>query len=70
VAPRAASTAPDNPATVRPPQEEIRMEEPEQERKGKVDLVTVLYVVFGVPLLVGFMVLLFGLVNFFPSIPA
>jgi len=38
--------------------------------KGKVDLVAVLYVVLGVPALVGFLVVIFGLVNRFPGIPA
>ncbi len=38
--------------------------------RGKVDLVSLLYVVFGVPLLVGFLVLLFGLVHLFPRLPA
>lgn len=46
------------------------MDEPAEETRGKVDLVSVLYVVFGVPLLVGFLVVLFGLVNACEWIPA
>jgi hypothetical protein len=42
----------------------------DKEPKGRVDLVSVLYVVLGVPALVGFLVVLFGLVNLFPRIPA
>ncbi len=47
------------------------MEEPQQEEsKGTVDLTTVLYIVGGVPAIVGFIVILFVLVNLFPEIPA
>lgn len=46
------------------------MDESTEETKGKIDLVSVLYVVFGVPMLVGFLVLLFGLVNACEWIPA
>ncbi len=42
----------------------------QQEPKGKVDLVSVLFIVGGVPAIVGFIVLLFTLVNLVPSIPA
>ncbi len=42
----------------------------EREEKGKVDLVTVLFIVGGVPAIVGFVVILFTLVNLFPEIPA
>jgi hypothetical protein len=41
----------------------------DQEPKG-VDLVTVLYILGGIPTIVGFVVLLFTLVNLFPGIPA
>ena len=41
----------------------------EREPKG-VDLVTVLYIVGGIPAIVGFVVVLFALVNLFPGIPA
>ena len=46
------------------------MDEQSEETQGKTDLVSVLYVVFGVPLLVGFLVVLFGLVNACEWIPA
>ena len=42
----------------------------QQESKGKVDLVSVLFIVGGVPAIVGFVVLLFTLVNLVPRIPA
>jgi len=45
------------------------MEEPEKS-KGTVDLTSVLYIVGGVPTIVGFIVILFALVNLFPDIPA
>ena len=41
----------------------------ENEPKG-VDAVTILYIVGGIPAIVGFVVLLFVLTNQFPSIPA
>jgi hypothetical protein len=47
--------------------------EPQQEdleKKGTLDLTSVLYIVGGVPAIVGFIVLLFTLVNLFPEIPA
>lgn len=44
--------------------------EEENESKGTVDLVSILYIVGGVPAIVGFIVLLFTLVNYFPEIPA
>ena len=42
----------------------------DDEPRGRVDTVSYLYVIFGVPLLVGFLVLLFGLVNACEWIPA
>jgi len=42
---------------------------PPESRSG-VDLVTVLYIVGGIPAIVAFVVLLFTLVNLVPSIPA
>ena len=44
--------------------------EEENESHGKVDLVSVLYIVGGIPAIVGFTVILFTLVNYFPEIPA
>jgi hypothetical protein len=42
----------------------------EQERpKGKVDAVTVLYILGGIPAIVAYVVILFTLVRIFPSIP-
>lgn len=38
--------------------------------KGKVDLVTVLYILGGIPAIVAYVVILFSLVNAFPQIPA
>lgn len=38
--------------------------------QGKVDLVSILYVLGGVPAIVAFLVILFVLVRLFPSIPA
>jgi hypothetical protein len=45
------------------------MSEHEQEPKGKVDTVTVLYILGGIPAIVAYIVILFALVNRFPSIP-
>ncbi len=42
----------------------------DDEPRGRVDLVSYLYVIFGVPMLVGFLVVLFGLVNACERIPA
>ena len=42
----------------------------ENEEKGTVDLVSVLYILGGIPAIVGFVVILFALVNLFPEIPA
>ncbi|MCP5059120.1 MAG: hypothetical protein GY937_20640 [bacterium] len=42
----------------------------ENEQHGTVDLVSVLYIVGGIPAIVGFVVILFTLVNYFPEIPA
>ncbi len=44
--------------------------EEENEDKGTVDLVSVLYILGGIPAIVGFVVILFALVNVFPEIPA
>jgi len=38
--------------------------------EGRVDLVTVLYIVGGIPAIVAFVVVLFTLVNLVPKIPA
>ena len=46
------------------------MDDGTEEGRGRVDLVSVLYVVLGVPMLVGFLVVLFGLVNACEWIPA
>lgn len=42
----------------------------DDEPKGKVDLVSILYAVCGIPGIVAFLWILFGLVGVFPSIPA
>jgi hypothetical protein len=39
------------------------------ERKGKVDAVTLLYILGGIPAIVAYVVILFTLVRIFPSIP-
>ena len=39
------------------------MEEPKEEQRGTVDLVSVLYVVGGIPAMIVFFVVLFGLVG-------
>jgi hypothetical protein len=44
-------------------------EEPE-EPENNVDGVAILYILGGIPAIVGFIVILFLLVNLFPSIPA
>jgi hypothetical protein len=41
-----------------------------QDPKGKVDAVTLLYILGGIPAIVAYIVILFALVNRFPSIPA
>ena len=46
------------------------MDDRSEETRGKTDLASVLYVVLGVPMLVGFLVVLFGLVNACEWIPA
>jgi uncharacterized membrane protein len=46
------------------------MSEPSQKPKGKVDAVTILYILGGIPAIVAYVVILFALVNAFPSIPA
>jgi hypothetical protein len=45
-------------------------ERSDDETRGRVDLVSYLYVIGGVPMLVGFLVVLFGLVNACDRIPA
>jgi hypothetical protein len=45
------------------------MSDPDQKPKGKVDAVTILYILGGIPAIVGYVVILFTLVNLFPSIP-
>ncbi len=45
------------------------MSDQEQRPKGKVDGVTVLYILGGIPAIVAYIVILFALVNRFPSIP-
>ena len=47
-----------------------RMSEQIPPRKGKVDAVTILYILGGIPAIVAYVVILFALVNAFPSIPA
>ena len=44
---------------------------PEQEPtpKGKVDAVTILYILGGIPAIVAYVVILFTLVHLFPSVP-
>jgi hypothetical protein len=42
----------------------------DDEPRGRLDTVAYLYILLGVPALVGFLVVLFTLVNFIPSIPA
>jgi len=45
-------------------------QEPREDAKvGKVDAVTVLYILGGIPAIVAYIVILFTLVNIFPSIP-
>jgi len=46
------------------------MSDESRKPKGKVDLVTILYIVGGIPAIVAYVVILFTLVNLFPSIPA
>lgn len=38
--------------------------------RGKVDAVTILYILGGIPAIVAYVVILFSLVNAFPGIPA
>lgn len=45
------------------------MSDPDPKPKGKVDAVTILYILGGIPAIVGYVVILFALVNLFPSIP-
>jgi hypothetical protein len=42
----------------------------DDEPRGRVDRVAVLYILGGIPAIVAFVVILFTLVNLFPSIPA
>ena len=46
------------------------MSEQSSKPKGKVDAVTILYILGGIPAIVAYVVILFSLVNAFPSIPA
>ena len=46
------------------------MSEQSPKAKGKVDAVTILYILGGIPAIVGFVVILFSLVNVFNNIPA
>jgi uncharacterized membrane protein len=46
------------------------MSEQSQQPKGKIDAVTILYILGGIPAIVAYVVILFALVNAFPSIPA
>jgi len=46
------------------------MSEQSPKPKGKVDAVTILYILGGIPAIVAYVVILFSLVNAFPSIPA
>ncbi len=43
---------------------------PGEKPKGKVDGVTILYILGGIPAIVAYVVILFTLVHYFPSIPA
>jgi uncharacterized membrane protein len=38
--------------------------------RGKVDAVTILYILGGIPAIVAYVAILFALVNLFPSVPA
>lgn len=42
----------------------------DDEKRGKTDLVSVLYILGGVPAMAAFFVILFVLVRLFPGIPA
>ena len=44
--------------------------DPSGKPKGKVDGVTILYILGGIPAIVAYVVILFALVNAFPNIPA
>ncbi len=44
--------------------------EEEEEQHGKVDLISILYIVGGIPAIVLFLWILFGLVRIFPDLPA
>jgi hypothetical protein len=45
------------------------MSEREPGSKGKVDAVTILYILGGIPAIVAYVVILFTLVRIFPGIP-
>ena len=45
-------------------------QDPNQKPKGKVDAVAILYILGGIPAIIAYVVILFTLVNFFPSVPA
>ena len=42
----------------------------DEQQGNRVDKVAILYILGGIPAIVGFIVILFLLVNLFPSIPA
>jgi hypothetical protein len=44
--------------------------EPEEQGEGGFDRVALLYILGGIPAIVAFIVILFTLVRYFPSIPA
>jgi hypothetical protein len=48
----------------------MSQQNPDEKPKGKVDAVTILYILGGIPAIVAYVVILFALVNAFPSIPA
>jgi uncharacterized membrane protein len=43
---------------------------PNEKPNRKVDAVTILYILGGIPAIVAYVVILFALVNAFPSVPA
>lgn len=45
-------------------------QDPSGKARGKVDLVAILYILGGIPAIVAYVVILFALVNAFPSLPA
>jgi hypothetical protein len=53
-----------------PTVDESQETEPIEEPGNRVDTVAILYILGGIPAIVAFIVILFLLVNLFPSIPA